>query len=124
MHRHYDPHVYDNLPEEEIAWHNLKFNKHKLAPLGAIICHHALEDHIGICLLHKHFELRSNEILVRIESEAGFRIEPRRLEQGDKLFTYVWKLTFGSQQHWQLWPLEFMKCMPTSLCPRSEGDLT
>lgn len=45
--------------------------------LGSVICDHGLEEAFGLALLHKHFELRSGERLVRHYGERSCEIRPQ-----------------------------------------------
>jgi hypothetical protein len=105
----YQPRVYSNLPDFHIA-ENLSEDKKKLLPiLGDVICKFNLEDNIGICLLHKHFNLKENEMLVRTFENNSFDIEPKS-NYSAKVLPYMWAFSqSGLDKETALYPVEFIE---------------
>jgi len=60
----YYPEVFQDLSDFPEARLQLKNCRNAISSLGAIICRYRFQDAIGINLLHKHFDIADNEIIV------------------------------------------------------------
>ncbi|MCI0356448.1 MAG: hypothetical protein L0099_15645 [Acidobacteria bacterium] len=120
--RPYHSYVYDVLNPFRAAKLLLKKNQHLLEKLGDVIVHHNLHERYGISLLHKHFELLRDEILLRgIDRNrrvAHIRPVPRHLGT----VPYLWRAQIGIGGQWHFFPLEFLEA--PSEPDRESSDLS
>lgn len=115
----YQPDVYNRLNVFSTSRALLPRYKQHLACLGHVIVRHKLHDHIGISLLHKHFDLRNDEILLRhIDREHNCAyMEPATRANGAT--PYLWKPVRSSQGQWQFFPLEYLQPLDKAFVPQS-----
>lgn len=73
--------------------------------LGAVIEQHGMEDSVGICLLHKHFDLKAQEVLVETQSVGESHLKPQSWTSDEALVPYMWKVTTRCE----VFPLEFVQ---------------
>lgn len=78
-----------------------------LPELGKIICRYNLQEQVGVSLLHKHFDLDEDELLVETISNNTVRISPAKVQDTDGLVPYIWKLESNSDTRARWIPLEF-----------------
>ena len=107
----YEQAVFAGLNEFEIAQKQLETHKKHLEALGTVVCRYGLQDVIGISLLHKQFDISSNEIVVRefVANEAYTKPFPKNDET--KAIAYVWKLHWDETTgRYTYYPLEFLYC--------------
>lgn len=62
---------------------------------------------MGVCLLHKHFDLKPNERLVEHAEGVRSIVEPVTQPADEHIIPYLWKVEVGSEC--RLLPLEFME---------------
>jgi hypothetical protein len=83
---------YDTLPDFFIAKDKLRRRYDVIERLGGVICAHGLHEVLGICLLHKHFNIEESEQLgkraLREQNEALIAPQPVR----DGAHAYFWRL--------------------------------
>jgi hypothetical protein len=105
----YQSNIYSNLLDFHIAEEISKEKKQYLPNLGKIICEHNLENQIGICLLHKHFNLTPNEMLVRTFTDNSFEIEPKS-NFSSRSLPYMWAFSETKTENKNaLYPIEFIE---------------
>ena len=76
----YDPKVYASLPTIKAAGEALKTVKEEqMVAIATIFCKHNVQEQLGLCLLHRHFDIAPDERLV--ESHAAH-------DQGPKLYEF------------------------------------
>jgi hypothetical protein len=105
----YLPEMFDALPQFHLARDELEQHRRAIDEIGKIICAHGFEDVLGINLLHKHFELRSDEIIVRSfidDSECRMRPEPLSAAESWAI-PYLWRYA-ELDGAWSWRPLEFL----------------
>lgn len=94
------------LPHYQLAKHKVGLSEVKTAidELGNIIVLHGLESQVGVCLLHKHFDIDNDEILLETAYDNISKLLPvsRDTVQNDVL-AYMWKM--NNNKTWS--PLEF-----------------
>ena len=98
---------FDALPDIEIARRAVPIHKPKLGRLGSIICRHGLAEIVGINLLHKHFSLHVNELLVTRRIDIGWTASPLIVE-ASAVKPFSWKVGRSDEsEHRRFVPLEF-----------------
>lgn len=107
----YNPKVFSNLNEFDISRKRLEEEQAKIPHLGDVICRHNLHRHVGISLLHKHFEMSDDEMLVeRFIGERSFAV-PLSESESIRAVPYMWKAVKHSEsESWVFYPLEFVEC--------------
>jgi hypothetical protein len=84
-----------------------------------VIVRNKLHDRFGISLLHKHFDLFDNEILLRridIKRNCAY-MEPTRCSGG--AIPYLWKPVRNPQGQWSFFPLEYLQPLEKASVPKS-----
>jgi hypothetical protein len=108
----YDTDAFNRLPSFQAAREAVKYRRFDLPKLGEVICHHGLEDSLGISLLHKHFPIFETECMVKRCTSKGASIFPSDTDEG--LVPYSWNLLVNPADEddflWQ--PLEFLSNTP------------
>ena len=69
--------------------------------LGEVIVRHGMEDIVGICLLHKHFDLSNEEKLIRHVLKNKILISPKVHIEA---IPYMWTFVEG-----EIFPVEFLE---------------
>ncbi|MEG4283649.1 glycerol-3-phosphate ABC transporter substrate-binding protein [Microcoleus sp. A006_D1] len=104
----YKPDVFDCLEHFFTARDLLEQAPDNMTELGAIIRSHGLQKQVGICLLHKHFDLSNNERLVEEFDGNNAYVKPTA-EYGDAI-PYMWKVEQNQiSGEWVWFPLEFVR---------------
>lgn len=104
----YKPDVFDSLEHFFTARDLLSQAPDNMAELGAIVRRHGLQKQVGICLLHKHFDLADNERLVE-EFEGNNAYVKPTAEYSDAI-PYMWKVEQNRVSgEWVWFPLEFVR---------------
>ncbi len=106
--RNYSPLVFSNLLEFATARSMLDRNKERIGDLLNIIDKYDLHESIGVCLLHKHFNLLGDEILLRAATKNGFSVVVAPNTTKDAM-PYV--LAFSKEnkdEENSLYPIEFI----------------
>jgi hypothetical protein len=104
----YKPDVFDSLEHFFTARDLLGQAPNNMAELGAIVRRHGLQKQVGICLLHKHFDLADNERLVE-EFEGNNACVRPTAEYSDAI-PYMWKVEQDRVSgEWVWFPLEFVR---------------
>jgi hypothetical protein len=105
----YEPVVFSNLSDFHLAENFVEPQQKHLPKLGQIIRKHNLENSIGVCLLHKHFNLFSDEILVRTFENNAFDISPKAIS-ATRAMPYMWAFSKSvSFEETSLYPVEFLQ---------------
>ena len=104
----YKPEVFNGLEDFFAVRDQLELVKHNLTELGAVIRSYGLQKQVGICLLHKHFDLSANERLVEEFEGNNSYIKPTT-EYSDAI-PYMWKVEQSQASgEWVWFPLEFVR---------------
>ncbi|WP_293338838.1 glycerol-3-phosphate ABC transporter substrate-binding protein [Microcoleus sp. CAWBG58] len=104
----YKPDVFDSLDHFFTARDLLEQAQDNMTELGAIIRSHGLQKQVGICLLHKHFDLSDNERLVEEFDGNNAYVKPTA-DYGDAI-PYMWKVEQNQASGELVWfPLEFVR---------------
>ena len=104
----YDPLVYKRLSRFHLAKEMLDGQQENILELGRVIRAHGLEEIIGVNLLHKHFDLRGQEMLVREFDQETASITPWQPPYDEQTIPYLWKMARG-QDGEAFYPLEFSR---------------
>lgn len=107
----YDASVFASLNHYRVARTFVPWVDTVVARLGACIRAHRLEDAVGVCLLHKHFDLDREERLVETAVGTESRIKPMTPE-GHELCAYMWRLVRSAEGVVSVFPLEFVGTNP------------
>ena len=102
--------VYSQLKDVNVVKHNPNYDTKKLSKFGEIIFRHNLETHIGISLIHKHFNLQSNEKMVGNIDPNNFiwTASPCNLPDTD-LIPINWQVAYNKRnQEWNFFPVDFL----------------
>lgn len=103
----YSPAAFACLNDFESSKQLLLQNQQHIEKLGEVIRTFGFERHLGVCLLHKHFDLASDEVLVeRIESKSSI-IKPGPLSMKRDALPYMWCLANFDDNTKRWVPLEF-----------------
>ena len=115
--KEYEPKIFDELFDFSLSREQLKVHNKSLQYLGTLISKYRMHDIVGINLLHKHFNLSSEEMIVRtFETPKKAIMKPLCREKfSSAIFPYLWKCVvteFGIAWY----PLEFIYIEKES-CP-------
>jgi hypothetical protein len=103
--RDYDARVFQRLNEFHLARDYLEDKRKSLAELGDVICRHGLHQR-WVSLLHKHFEISDNELVVREFVRNVSYIKPWNIDQLSSPVPYLWKAQISNGRA-LYYPLEF-----------------
>jgi hypothetical protein len=117
----YDAGVFQRLNEFHIARDQLEVHRELLTQLGDIICLHGLHRRVGISLLHKHFEVSDNELVVREFIHNVSYIKPWAIDALSSTLPYIWKAEINDGRA-VYYPLEFCD-YPERLKADARSDL-
>jgi hypothetical protein len=117
----YDAGVFQRLNEFHVARDRLEENRESLAELGDVICLHGLHDRVGVSLLHKHFEISDNELVVREFVGNVSYIKPWKVDHQSSPVPYLWKAEISGRSA-LYYPLEFCD-YPDPLKAEARRDL-
>jgi hypothetical protein len=119
----YDPANFQALGDFPTAVHRLRENEAKLSELGAIICQHGLQDIAGITLLHKHFDLKHDEFLLREYSNNSVHVDPHRVTDPASIVPYLWGIKKDPDSGmWMSYPLEFIRPTEVNLPVKDQSE--
>jgi hypothetical protein len=119
--REYDARVFQRLNEFHLAKDYLDENRTFLAELGDVICLHGLHGHVGLSLLHKHFEISDNERVVREFAGNVSCMTPWDANRLGSALPYLWKTEISGRRA-TYYPLEFCE-YPPPLLAEARRDL-
>jgi hypothetical protein len=102
----YDPNIFHRLDKFRLAKQSLSQHSAEIIELGDLICHFDMQDHVGISLLHKHYSIHEDEIVVRRFVEGVAYMSPVLIQDVDDVIPYVWKAEVANG-HASYYPLEF-----------------
>lgn len=104
----YSPHVYSNLPDFLQAKEMLSHCDGSIRRLGDVIRRHNMNSYCGVSLLHKHFNLHLDELLLRSMHENVMHVTPSRRGKA-KSHPFVWAFAKTKIDHaYRLFPVEFI----------------
>lgn len=99
----YDYKIFNELNHFDVVKTQVNDMKSAIQELGSVIKKHNMR-HLGVALLHKHFDLLDNEKLIEEEVQHSSTVKPTL--SSDSCLPYLWKITSAG-----FCPLEF--CVPT-----------
>jgi hypothetical protein len=119
----YDGAIFQQLAEIGTAYRRWRESGDKLDCLGDIICRHELYDIIGVPLLHRHFELRPYERLIREHHGDTFSSKPHACLTQDDFIPCLWKVGRQSKSgEWTYIPLEFARTTGSGVAYKIHHD--
>lgn len=109
MEGYYSEH-FNSLPTFTQAQRNLEAHQDKLEAVGAVLHAHGLSHEIGIALLHRHFDLAPDEILVEkvypLRTQSVGR--PRPQDGHGKVLPHLFRAVINDNDGACVWfPVEF-----------------
>ena len=102
----YDPNVFRRLDKFRLAKQSLSQHSAEIIELGDLICHFDMQDHVGVSLLHKHYGIHENELVVRRFVDDVAYMSPALIQGVGEVIPYVWKAEVADG-HASYYPLEF-----------------
>ena len=109
MFKSYAPDVYGSLPDFAVTRNKASNVADSLAGIGDLISRRRLSSKVGFSLLHKHFDLSSNERLIEETGDNSTVVTPRPTDHKTAVSAYLWKAeSTDEQDHYDWYPLEFM----------------
>lgn len=106
----YAPNHFNDLPTFRQAQENLKQLQPKLDKIGRVLHKHGCADEIGIALLHRHFDLADDEVLVeKVEPAQGQSVgAPRNRDTSGKILPHLFRAVVSDNDSACVWfPVEF-----------------
>ncbi|WP_330334687.1 hypothetical protein OHS33_36285 [Streptomyces sp. NBC_00536] len=107
--------VVNTLWEFDEAKERIERHMDRLMELGDVICRHRLHESVGLCLLHRHFQLTDGERLVGSYREGSYVVGAARREDWTGVVPSVWRAetlsggdTSWGDASWGYRPLEFV----------------
>ncbi len=105
----YDPKIYQQLHDFEVAKQYLEQHQDKVNTLGDLICQYEMQEKVGISLLHKHFPLQPDERLIKTFTDNRFSLTAKPAEYLHNLTPDLWKVSQTEETgEWRYYPLEFI----------------
>lgn len=105
----YEPAAFHRLNAFETSKQLLSEHRHQIESLGDVIRDFHFEHSLGICLLHKHFELGSDELLVETIEQDAATIRPAAMSMLSDTIPYMWRLMGLDDGSIRWVPLEFVR---------------
>jgi hypothetical protein len=105
----YDPNVFDRLNLFRTAKTLLSRHRGTIRELGAVILDHQVHNIFGVSLLHKHFDLHDDEILVRNIDIARRSAHSGPVSRHAEAVPYIWKAVRDPGGRLRFAPLEFVR---------------
>lgn len=110
--REFSPLVYANLHELEVVKNWTNAYSQTISELNKIIQGYGVGDMLGVALLHKHFNLHEDELLVREIEEDGIKISPFNLQKNPVL-PFIWAFSKSKvNECFGCYPIEFVRDHP------------
>jgi len=104
----YNPAAFDELLFEDKAEDLIQQFKTSLPILGEIIFSHGLTDTVGICMLHKHFNMEPSErLLEKIDGHVSTAFPVALEDIPSDAVAYTWKV-YGDSETGVWVPLEYV----------------
>lgn len=119
----YDPSFFESLPSFVIAQGNLSWAEPHLASSAQVISDHGGDDRVGLALLHRHFSLERDELLVEtVFPEARLSIgRPEKDPSPGDVVPHTFRAVRDGET-WSWHPLEFVAAGRT--CSASERTVS
>lgn len=117
LQREYIPRIFEELPSFLLSRNQLKSHNDSIRDLGVILSKYRMHDIVGVSLLHKHFDIFSEEVIVRTFEKSNKAImKPFYWKDcSANVFPYLWKCI--SDELGVAWyPLEFI-VLENNFCP-------
>ena len=99
--------AFNALPEFGVAKASYPDKRRVLDRFADIIREHCAEQYLGAALIHKHYPLHEEELMVEEIKRDGSLLAPRRGVRASDIVPYLWHLTvLGGSMYWT--PVEFV----------------
>jgi hypothetical protein len=107
----YDYDVFHTLSEFHLAKEKLDVYEKSINLLGDIIYKYHFNDVVAINLLHKHFDISDDEIVVRTFQDKGLAyMQPEKaINSISQCVPYLWTFSVDSKREKGWYPIEFIK---------------
>jgi hypothetical protein len=103
----YDYTIVNSLPEFDEAKDRIARRHDQLLELGDVICRYRLHEDVGLCLLHRHFDLADGERLVGVYDEDDYVVGVASRDDWTGVVPSVWRVEHAGADGWGYRPLEF-----------------
>ena len=112
----FEPSVFHELFDFQIARVILDQLGPAVTALGDVICEHNLHTDVAVNLLHKHFDIRKFEVVVRKIRDGKASIQPYKYKDDKSLdlLPYLWQYTDGPRGR-LFYPLEYAEYLPAEI---------
>ena len=103
----YSLEAFNALPEFHESKSRYPAHSHVLDGFAKIVRAHKAQKYLGAALIHKHYPLYADELMVEDVRANGSLLSPRRGLQDDEITPYLWHLSrSGKSFRWT--PVEFV----------------
>ncbi|HTF54759.1 MAG TPA: hypothetical protein VK735_45575 [Pseudonocardia sp.] len=109
--RDYDVGVFQGLNDFPVARAYLGHSRDYVTELGDVICNYGLHDVVGVTLLHRHFEIAEEEMVVREFVDNVSYMTPWNVDALPRVLPYLWKAQVDGGRA-TYFPLEFCAYPP------------
>lgn len=115
--RGYEPSFFHSLADFHDSRSELHRSRDTIAALGSIICKYGYQDVVGVTLLHKHFEIEDDEVIVRrfVAADHALMRPEKTIQALDQAVPYLWGYSLGGDRPPGWYPLEFVE-WPEARC--------
>jgi hypothetical protein len=103
----YDPRAFQTLSTFFAARDELARFRPLIREFGDLIRAYQLENHISLCLLHKHFDIADDELVLREFCDNTAYMRPKKVCEATNSIPYLWKIWTGTSGK-GYYPLEFV----------------
>ena len=112
----FEPSVFHELFDFQIARVILDQLGPAVIALGDVICKHNFHADVAVNLLHKHFDIRNCELVVRkvLDGKAFMQPCTYKDDKSIDLLPYLWQYTAGPRGR-HFYPLEYAEYLPAEM---------
>jgi hypothetical protein len=104
----YNPAVFGQLNQFHIARKLLAERRDRILCVGNVFVRHRLHKKFGLSLLHKHFDLTDDEIIVRKVNVKRRIVNMFPKKDQKDAVAYLWRASPAKPNGWEFFPLEFL----------------
>src|SRR2546423_1746364 len=110
----YSPDVFQELPTFQAAQESLQELESQITPLAELVSEHGGDAHVGIALLHRHFSLHADEVLVEeVMPKKRLSIGRPRTNGSCAMTPHLFR-AIRHEGHYAWYPLEFVRIAPST----------
>jgi hypothetical protein len=117
----YDVGVFQHLDAFHSAKKSLAEQEQCITMLGDVICDHNLHKHVGVSLLHKHYSISDEEIVIKYFDDNAAYIKPEHISAMNNELPYIWRVVIEEDAA-LYFPTEFCR-FPADLQRKAEEEI-